>query len=675
MKKTLLAGVSASFALSLAASAAHAQSIDYGSMEQLFNEPVTTSATGSPQRSTEVPVSMDIISADDIKRSGAVDLPTILSRVAGLDVLNWGAGASDVSVRGYDQAMSPRLLVLINGRQVYLDHYGYTAWATLPVQLSEIRQIEVVKGPNSALFGFNAVGGVINIITQNPKFDSTGSISVTGGTNGYGELSMVKSVKLGDRFFARLSAGAAQMDEYGNHAGSGVLSSQLTDPARVSANLDTITQLTDKTELRIEGSWSNVQVSEAVSNYSYSPSKYVTTSVKGALSSDTQFGLLQVSAYETNLTAKQIIVGQTARFENKLDVVSLQDLFKIGAKHTFRIGGEYRKNQVNTAPLAGGKLSYEVVAISGMWNWAISDTLALTAAGRYDDLSLSREGTFPAGYPPVTNAYWDRSIKKASYNFGAVYRPTAADTFKATAARGVQVPTLVDLGAVQLRATAGPYTVGVIGNPTLAPSIVTNYEVGYERTLPGLDAKAGVSVFRQKTEDVKGQPTSSQIDVMPAAAGILPLLSYRNIGDSKMWGVELTASGKITGGYHWSGDWTFTDVDNKAAAGFSPTVRLADFSATTPEVRGNVSFGWSDAVWSADVFAHYTGDHKIYTSASVPTLADVDGYVTLGGRLARTLDHGITLAVSGQNLSDGHQRQTAGLEVERRAFVTLSKAW
>ncbi|WP_051695370.1 TonB-dependent siderophore receptor [Caulobacter sp. UNC358MFTsu5.1] len=672
MKKTLLAGVSATFILSMAATAAHAQSIDYGAMEQLFNEPVTTSATGSPQRSTEVPVAMEIISADDIKRSGAVDLPTILSRVAGLDVLNWGAGASDVSVRGYDQAMSPRLLVLINGRQVYLDHYGYTAWATLPVQLSEIRQIEVVKGPNSALFGFNAVGGVVNIITQNPKFDSAGSINLTGGTNGYGELSVVKSVKLGDRFFARLSAGTAQMDEYGR-AGSTVLASQVTDPARVSANLDTITQLTEKTELRVEGSWSNVQVSEAVSNYSYSPSKYVTTSVKATLASDTKLGLLQASAYETNLTAKQLVASQQARFENKLDVVSVQDLFKIGAQHTFRIGGEYRKNEVNTAPLAGGQLSYEVVSVSGMWNWAISDKLAVTAAGRYDDLSLSREGTFPAGYPAVTNAYWDRSIKKASYNFGAVYRPTQADTFKLTAARGVQVPTLVDLGAVQLRATAGPYTVGVIGNPTLAPSIVTNYEIGYERPLPGLDAKAGVSVFRQKTEDVKGQPTSGQIDVMPTAPGVLPLLSYRNIGDSKMWGVELTASGKIEGGFHWSGDWTFTDVDDEAAAGFSPQVRLAAFSATTPETRANVSFGWANAQWAADGFFHYTGDHKAYLSTGA--LVSVEDYVTLGGRVARTFDHGITLAVSGQNLTDGHQRQTAGLEVERRAFVTLSKAW
>ena len=76
-------------------------------------------------------------------------------------------------------AVQPRLLVLINGRQVYLDDYGRTAWQTLPVQIDEIRQIEVVKGPNSALFGFNAMGGVINIITFDPlaDFDQYGNSS------------------------------------------------------------------------------------------------------------------------------------------------------------------------------------------------------------------------------------------------------------------------------------------------------------------------------------------------------------------------------------------------------------------------------------------------------------------------------------------------------------------
>jgi outer membrane receptor protein involved in Fe transport len=182
MKTTLFAGASVGLCILASATAASAQSIDYGAMEQLFNEPVTTSATGSPQRATEAPADMQIISADDIRRSGEITIPGLLQRVAGIDVLNFSAGQSDVNVRGYDQVSSPRLLVLVNGRQVYLDHYGLTVWATIPVQLDEIRQIEVVKGPNSALFGFNAVSGVVNIITFNPKFDDRNVATVRVGT-------------------------------------------------------------------------------------------------------------------------------------------------------------------------------------------------------------------------------------------------------------------------------------------------------------------------------------------------------------------------------------------------------------------------------------------------------------------------------------------------------------
>ncbi|WP_419319514.1 TonB-dependent receptor plug domain-containing protein [Caulobacter sp. ErkDOM-E] len=670
MKTTLFAGASVGLIILASATAASAQSIDYGAMEQLFNEPVTTSATGSPQRSTEAPVAMEIISAADIKRSGATDLPTLLSRVSGLDVLNAGAAGADISVRGYDRSMSPRLLVLINGRQVYLDHYGYTAWATLPVQLEEIRQIEVVKGPNSALFGFNAVGGVVNIITFNPKFDNVGSVTVRAGLGGHQEISAVKTVKLGDKFSARLSAGAVQMDEWKNTVG--VASNLLTDPARVSANLDTLTQLTDKTELRVEGSWSNVQISEMLSNNTYSPTKYVTSSVKAGVASETKFGTLELSAYRNTLAAKHMVAGQLAKFDNEITVVSAQNLFKLGAKHTFRVGGEYRHNEVNTAPIGGAQIAYDVLAASGMWTWAISDKLSTTAAVRYDKLDLERTGVFPVAFPMANNALWDRSIKETSYNLGLVYRPSDLDSIRATVAKGVQVPTLVDLGAVQLKLAIGPFTIGASGNPALKPSIVTNYELGYDRALPALNAKIGASVFVQKTEDVKGQLSSTQLDIAPTAT-TLPVISYRNIGESKMKGVELTASGTVEGGYHWSADYTWTDVEDQPLAGYSAVGRGTAFEQTTPAYRGNVALGWDGGAWSADGYVRFVGGFNGYSTTSA--LVPVDGYASVGGRVARQFEHGFILALSGQNLIEARQQQTAGLEAERRAYLTLTKSW
>jgi outer membrane receptor for ferrienterochelin and colicin len=91
-----------------------AQSVDYAGFEQLFGEPVTTSATGKPQRISEVPANMEIITADDIRRSGADNIPDILQFVAGISVRRYGFAAADVGIRGYNETSNPRLLVLLN---------------------------------------------------------------------------------------------------------------------------------------------------------------------------------------------------------------------------------------------------------------------------------------------------------------------------------------------------------------------------------------------------------------------------------------------------------------------------------------------------------------------------------------------------------------------------------
>src|ERR1035438_6027048 len=212
--KRALHWVALGVSLSLAACPVSAQSIDYGATEQVFGEPITTSVTGSPQRASDVPATMEIITADEIRRSGARDIPGVLRHVAGIDVLQWRNDDADVAVRGLNQANSPRLLVLIDGRQVYADFYGYTPWTAVPIELAEIRQIEVVKGPNSALFGFNAVGGVINIVTYNPLYDRVNSESASVGTQGLAEASAVATLKLHNIGGMRISAGARSNDDF-----------------------------------------------------------------------------------------------------------------------------------------------------------------------------------------------------------------------------------------------------------------------------------------------------------------------------------------------------------------------------------------------------------------------------------------------------------------------------
>ena len=663
MKKTLLAGVSATFALSMAATAVHAQSIDYGSMEQLFNEPVTTSATGSPQRASQAPVDMDIITAADIQRSGATDLPTILSRVPGLDILPWSAGAADIGVRGYNTAMSPRLLVLVNGRQVYLDFYGYTAWSTLPVRLEEIRQIEIVKGPNSALFGFNAVSGVINIITYNPKYDDKSFATARVGAHDYKEAAAGGTFKLGERFAGRVSGGLSRQDEFKN-----TLSSTLDNPSRVTANIDTVTELADKVELRVEGGWAHSLENVVPAGSAYRGVKYVTTDVKGTLNWGTKIGDLQASAYQNRVTAK----FNGSLTENKISVLSLQDLFKIGADHTVRLSAEYRTTDMPVTG-ANAKISYDVKSVAAMWNWQALSKVAFTAAARYDQLDMQRKGGFPAGVAGLaTNAAFDRRISLPSYNAGVVWAATGVDTFRATYARGAQIPSLSALGSLF------PVAPGVLysGNPDLEPTIVTNFGLSYDRSLPQIGGAASLRVFHQKSKDITGVPDFGHPDV--AIPG-LTIFMFNNVSDSSMNGVEATVKGAYKSGVRWNANYAYTDVSDDPKAGYTQPVlvgKAAAYAVTTPKSRANLNVGWDNAEWSIDGFARYQSGFEMNTvSAARGALASVDGYGTLAGRVARKFDQGFTVAVSGQSLTSSRQRQTSGIEADRRAFVTVSKAW
>ena len=674
MKTTLFAGASVGLCLLASAGAASAQSMDYGALEQLFNEPVTTSATGSPQRATEAPVDMTIISAADIKRSGAGDLPTILSRVAGVDILNFAAGQSDVGIRGYNQARSPRLLVLINGRQVYLDHFGYTDWASLPIALNEIRQIEVVRGPNSAIFGFNAVSGVVNIITFNPKFDDTNVIELRAGTGESTSISAVKTVRLGERLSFRISGGFDHADEWKNTtSGTGrVLPTQIHNPSTARANVDAVAQLTDKATLRVEGSMSNGASTQVISTFAYAAHRVKTDSLKATLSTDTKYGLIQAQAYRNSLDA--LTPGR--RYLNNITVYSLEDLFKIGAAHTVRLGLEYRDNQLDTASFQGAKISYTVLAPSAMWNWVVSPKLALTAAARVDKLSLERTGPFPVGASQTNNALWDRKITETSVNLGAVYKASAVDTLRASYARGVQAPTLLELGGLLIPpATAAPTGVLITGNPLLEPALVSNYQLTYDRALPTLKAKASVKLFTQKTESIKGQFSGSALDKV-ATPTTWSVASYKNVSDSKMNGVEVSASGIVDGGFHWNADTTFTDVKDAPFTTLSSIIlRKVNFEATSPKYRSNVAAGWSNDAWSVDGYAHFVSKFNSYNGN---LLEPVKGYTTVAARVAYEFAPGTAVSLNGQNLLTDRQSQAkgaSGLQAERRVMLGVSKSW
>lgn len=686
--KRLLLTAAGMAALMCHPSSAHAQSIDYSSLETLFGEPVTTSATGKPQRVSEAPIAMDIVTAEDIRRSGARDIAEVLRYVSGVNVMQSTRQQYDLNIRGYNQPYSPNLLVLVNGRQVYLDDYGYTVWATIPVQLNEIRQIEVVKGPNTALFGFNAAAGVINIVTMNPIYDNVSTMGASGGTDNYRQASVIKTARFFDnKWGLRLSGGASKADEFDKDRNGLDPSSIFISPERSNVNLDTLVQVTEKSQFRFESSHSKVQQAEMAPFYFLTKTETETNSVKGTYTADTPLGLIEANVYknwvDTNFMGDLYNPTLTADARNNVLVSQLGDTFKIGIAHTFRIQGEYRHNEASGTVIGprGSSLQNDVYGASAMWEWVINKAWNWTNSARVDRLQLSRRGPMIAG-SFLTDADFDRNYTQPSYNSGLVWKATEDDTFRLQTARGVRMMSFFDLGvSLDAGATIDPdgpgalpaFPVVYVGNPHNKPTTVTSYELGWDRKIKALDGDFKANVFATQVQHITGNNTLICTPFAPPCSAALFLTQGGNVGGSKSVGVEVGLKGKV--GTNWT--WDINNTFHKIKDDYHNV--NANTEDPTPVNITNAHLGYQQGKWEADMFVNYTTSFKQKepgASIAIPSpLADVPSHVGLAARIGYKINRKTTIALSGQELQAGHSQVTRGPDVERRVYLSLDKAF
>lgn len=157
-----------------------------GFIDEAYTKVVVT-ASRYGQEPIDSPSTITVITADDILLSGVTTIPDVLRRVVGVEVMSLASTGFEVSIRGFNRELSNKVLVLIDGRSTYLDFLGTSFWPTFPVTLEEIERIEVIRGPGSAVYGANAVTGVINIITKTPGED-TSLAKVEAGSPGYSRV-------------------------------------------------------------------------------------------------------------------------------------------------------------------------------------------------------------------------------------------------------------------------------------------------------------------------------------------------------------------------------------------------------------------------------------------------------------------------------------------------------
>jgi iron complex outermembrane recepter protein len=151
------------------------------SLEDLMNIQVTT-VSKKEQTLRTAGAAVFVITQEDIRRSGATNIPDLLRMVPGVNVAQMSASTWAISIRGFNDSFADKVLVLIDGRSVYNPITSGVSWDQQDMPLEDIERIEVIRGPGGTVWGANAMNGVINIITKNTKNTQGGLVSAGGGS-------------------------------------------------------------------------------------------------------------------------------------------------------------------------------------------------------------------------------------------------------------------------------------------------------------------------------------------------------------------------------------------------------------------------------------------------------------------------------------------------------------
>lgn len=480
------------------------------SLDELMNIKIVESVTKLPEELFKAPVSVSILERDDISKSGAMNIPEALRLVPGVIVREQTPGNFDVNLRGFDNATSNSLipfpqnavtLVMIDYRIVYNYFSGGTLWEALPVSMDDIKQIEVIRGPSSALYGPNAVAGVINIVTDKPeeagwsgrggyKVGSDNALTTTNNFNYMDDQGITM------QFSSQYNRRDRQSDEYylwnqGAYLGKDSIlnkNEDLRTPMTTVLAPDEESpfdeQFTDP-ELSLENYSAYYRAGYQVNpdlSFEFNTSMQVSQAKKIFINnfatpltetvSESRHGEVKMIAGATHVSAsylqgEQSVPGQ-ADWQYQFDVIDVL------AEHFFQFNSllikptlSYR-SAVYNGRFIGGEKDITSQAGALLADYTINSQFRVMSAGRIDryehmdDLVYSYQGSFT--YSPN----FDNVIRTSFYN--AKQAPSMIQTH-------IDHTIQLDLGDVNY-----------LGNPQLVPLEQSTVEIGYRtKSIPMLD--------------------------------------------------------------------------------------------------------------------------------------------------------------------------------------------
>jgi iron complex outermembrane receptor protein len=545
-----------------AAGIARAEEPDLSPEALLFADvPIVVSSTRTERSARDVPNAITVLTAEQIKASGATSVPELLESVPGLEVMRITPGDVNVSARGFNGASSSRVLVMVDGRSVYLDHFGAVIWEGLDVDLAEIERIEVVRGPAGAMYGANAFLGTINIVTKRirdmkPVYVQTGigpdtsmttaTVARTAGSSG---------IKGSFRYRER--------DHFENEAGNGLNAlgkdRHDTDTRFAGFNGAYEHEFADDSELRLFAAThrlaSSIYTSVGVFDYDgpvyagkidYSRGPWRFQAFGQRIDTD----LLTIP---TGLPAPPVPLTDRLQ-SNTVDVEVQRELFL--GDHGVLFGGNARRVSTDSPAILGDRETDQLYGVFGQDEYRINDWLTAFLSLRADR------------HPATGIDFSPRAALMARVN--------ETDRVRLSFARAFRLPTQTSLyDSLPLQAfIPAPTTLVVVqGNEDLDPIWVTAYELGFQKSIhPKLNGK--LDLFYNVLEDFQSFVVTSP--------GLPTIYSFRNQGQTEAYGGELTLEWQLLDDL-----WGFTTYSYQSAKG--PDEGVFPRHKASAGVRGHVT--------------------------------------------------------------------------------------
>lgn len=617
-------------------------------------------ASGFEQKITEAPASISVISQEDLQGKRYANLGQALEDVEGIDVRQGTGktGGLNISIRGLE---SKYTLILIDGRRqnaagdVTPNGFGETSTSFIP-PMSAIERIEVIRGPMSTLYGSDAMGGVINIITKKVASEWSGSISLdhtfqenrdfgdasktsvfASGPLIEGLLGLQVRGSLYDRSESDLSfddnslvsrRGAAPVEGRNNTVGArltltpheshdfsldfergrqvynndecqlGNLDGWGSGSGTAGCNTSQPTQANGyRDELRFEREQFALTHQGRFDFGIWDSSiMHNTTETLGRTIPGGAVGRPGFtpigSPYES---FPSIVVGDDRELESTNLVFDTKLSAPLGESHIVTVGGQWWEAEM-TDSLAGKDFEQTSKALFLEDEWRIVDDLALTLGARYD-----KHEAFGGHISPRAYLVWNTNDSW---------------TLKGGVSKGYKAPDLNQLHAGVNSVSGQGATVG-IGNPDLDPEESTNYEIGaYYDNLAGFNANA--TVFHTKFKDKIETGTVPIFDPLCAgnpASGSIPAGACSqdvNIGKAETQGLELAAKWQFAPAWSISGNYTYTDSEQKTG------VEKGAPLTNTPLHMAHASLNWQATDRLGLYFkGEYRGKRARFTQRSV----------------------------------------------------------